>query len=51
MGFGDSEKEVENTNDTVKNFIDECEAGKCFVNILSKYDRIVIFYIIKNEKA
>ena len=27
-GLEDKEKEVENTNDTVKNFSDECEAAK-----------------------
>ena len=32
-GFGDNEKEVENTNDTVKNFIDECEAEKSYQNM------------------
>ena len=47
-GFGDNENEVENTNDNVKNFSDECEVGKC-LEIFFKIG--LYFHIIKNEKA
>ena len=48
--FVDIEKDVEDTNDTVKNYSDESEAEKCLATILSKYEKIVIVHIIKNEK-
>ena len=48
--FVDIEKDVEDTNDTVKNCSRiESEAEKCLEAILSKYEKIVIVHIIKNE--
>ena len=49
--FLDTEKDVEDTNDAVKNCSDESETEKCLESILSKYEKIVIVHIIKNEKA